>query len=157
MILGHLDHLDLAHLPLPNEVAQEVFAWLRAARPEHTKPGNYPLRGQDIYVKVQTYPTIARDAGRFEVHREYIDIQSTLSGAEMIEWYPAALQPPITPYDATRDVWYVPTPPAASTALMLPRFFVMLWPGEAHMPKISAGRHPEVLKMCVKIRAKIVG
>jgi biofilm protein TabA len=153
MILGHLDTLDVARVPLPDDVSKEVFGWMRAATADHTKPGTYPLRGEDIFVKVQTYPTIARESGRYEVHREYIDIQCTLSGAEIIEWYPATLRPPKTDYDSTRDVWYVETPPAASAALILPRFFALLWPGEAHMPKISDGQHAGVLKLCVKIRA----
>lgn len=154
MILGHLDYLDLVRLPFSADVVSEVFEWLRAADPQKTKPGDYPLRGEDIYVRVQAYPTIARKAGRYEVHQEYIDIQCTLSGAEIIEWLPARLQPPKTDYDAARDVYYVKTPPQASAALMLPRFFIMLLPGEAHMPKISDGQHAEVFKMCVKIRAK---
>jgi biofilm protein TabA len=156
MLIGHLEIPETGEALLRGQVWGSVFEWLKRASADEIKGGEYLIRGHDVYVKAQGYQTVPRDEARFEVHRQYIDVQCALEGAEAIEWYPANELEKETEYDKEKDVWFVKAPRQASRAIIFPRFYAIFWPGEAHMPKLRVRGVKDVFKVCVKIRAEIL-
>jgi biofilm protein TabA len=162
VLYGHLAAPDAyAHL-LAVPAWKLAFDWLKAASPE-TPAGIQQLQGDEIYVNVHGYETVARTQGRFESHRRYLDLQYCLAGGEMIDWWLASELAPDGGYDEGKDVRFY-QPPAdrlravpATTLRMAPGSFAIFHPSDAHCPKVQDGVNPRVFKLVIKIDQKRVG
>jgi len=112
--------------------------------------------GGDIVLKVFSYTTIdpRNDLAELESHRRYLDIHTSIIGAERIDWYPAASLSVIKPYDEIADeACYVKPHAACAGLVMTPGRFILFGPNDAHMPRLQATNKPEVVKKAVmKIR-----
>ena len=64
-----------------------VRAFLLENDPETLAPGRYEING-NVFVNVVAYAP--GEAGGFEAHREYSDLQYVVSGDEEIDWIPLA-------------------------------------------------------------------
>jgi YhcH/YjgK/YiaL family protein len=132
--------------------AFEALERLDGSAPE----GETRLDGDDVYLRVMSYATLAADAEgtHLEAHRRYVDIQMTLEGGERIDWFPVETLDPKAPYDEARDVQWLRWPgPAPASVDVLPGTFVVLFPEDAHMPKLATGRGDAwVKKVVVKVR-----
>jgi biofilm protein TabA len=112
--------------------------------------GRHDIDGDHLFALVQRYPSKPLTEGRWEAHRKYIDLQLVVSGTEQIG-YVSIDQLTAEPYDAERDLtWLSGT---AGQWITLPAgHFMLLWPGDAHMPQIQVGSASDVLKVVVKIQ-----
>ncbi|MBD5401849.1 DUF386 domain-containing protein [bacterium] len=108
----------------------------------------------DVYANVEEYTTKIIDNGKFESHRNYIDIQLLLSGMERI--YVREVQGLNTeiPYSLERDIEFYSDNIANSDFVTLNgNNFVMLYPHEAHAPQIALDElSTKVLKVVVKVK-----
>ena len=85
-----------------------------------------------------------------EAHRDYMDIQTVLVGAEGMEWCSADGLEVETPYDASKDVVLYNRPHQVQARIDLsPGTFAALFPQDAHLPQIIAGNAPELVKKVV--------
>ena len=111
--------------------------------------GRHDIEGDHIFALVQRYPSKPLADGRWEAHRKYIDLQLVVSGTEQIG-YVSIDQLTAEPYDAERDLTWLAG--AAGQWITLPAgHFMLLWPGDAHMPGVQVGSASDVLKVVVKI------
>jgi YhcH/YjgK/YiaL family protein len=111
-------------------------------------PGRHQLDGARLYALVSDYPPKPLAEGRWEAHRRYVDLQYVVSGVERIGVAPIDR---LTPgdYDADRDMQWLDG--AGDYLTVGAGQFVILWPGDAHMPGIAAGVPGPVRKVVVKI------
>jgi YhcH/YjgK/YiaL family protein len=121
--------------------------------------GYYELEGKDIYARVMSYQTAPRTTCKIEAHNQYIDIQSTLVGSEGIDVFHRDSLSVQQPYDEKKDVVILGEDKAEYvTVNNLPGYFTMLFPEEAHKPKISLNDQGEqVKKFVIKIRIQSEG
>lgn len=112
-------------------------------------PGDYPLDGERLILKIQQYNTRPAAEARPEAHRRYVDVQCVLSGSERIG---------VAPVDAMRreaeanpdgDIWFYEGETEAMT--LHPGDFMILYPGEAHAPCIAVDTPQPVKKALLKI------
>lgn len=132
------------------DLAREFLMSLRPDSPE----GDTKLDGDTAYGRVMAYKTRTPEEGLLESHRLYIDVQSTLDGAEGIEWFPRSTLARKQDYDPARDyeLWHRPGPPPARTDLY-PGMFCVLFPEDAHLAQqIVGGTARDIRKAVVKIR-----
>ena len=80
MILDNIADCDLYRNLGANFAAG--FDYLRATAFETVADGDYPIVGQDLFARVQSYQTRPREQCRWEAHRHYADIQYMIEGAE---------------------------------------------------------------------------
>ena len=111
--------------------------------------GRCDIDGDHIFALVQRYSSKPLSEGRWEAHRKYIDLQLVVSGTEQIG-YVSIDQLTAEPYDDERDLtWLSGT---AGQWITVPAgHFMLLWPGDAHMPQVQAGSATNVIKVVVKI------
>ena len=64
---------------------EKAFDFIKRAVAENLPVGKYEIDGKDLYASVQEYQAKAPEDGKFEGHRNYIDIQYIVSGIETIE------------------------------------------------------------------------
>jgi len=112
--------------------------------------GTYELDGRRVYALVQDYQTKRPDDGKWEAHRKYIDLQYIVSGEERFGYAPAGRMAE-GPYDDAKDMER-PQGDGSFTELRSGEF-MLLWPGEPHMPGMAVGEPAPVRKVVVKIQA----
>lgn len=154
MIVGEIAHWYQRLQGRPWDVAFSYLEGLEAGAPE----GDTALEDDAIFGRVMAYPTRPPEEGLLESHRRYIDVQTTLDGAEGIEWFPRDSLRIKRPYDAERDVelYHRPgTPPARVD--VHPGTFCVLFPEDAHLAQQIVGAGPQhIRKAVVKIRVDLV-
>jgi YhcH/YjgK/YiaL family protein len=103
-------------------------------------------------VRVMSYPTIKREEGIYEAHREMIDIQYTIEGAEAIEFTAAESLVPQGAYDSEKDVQFFDIPKVSEGRVdNLPGRFCILYPEDAHLPQLNVDGIGHVKKLVVKV------
>ena len=113
-------------------------------------PGRHELDGDNVFVIAQRYQSKPLAEGKWEAHRNYIDVQFVAEGVERIGWAPLGRLNLSEPYQEAKDVAFYQgegdfvTVPAGS--------FVILFPEDAHMPGIAVGTPAPVTKIVVKVR-----
>ena len=65
---------------------ETAFKFLEKAMTEDLPTGRYELDGDRVYAMVQAYDTKPSEAGVYEGHENYIDVQFIISGVECIEF-----------------------------------------------------------------------
>jgi YhcH/YjgK/YiaL family protein len=134
---------------------QPLFDWLKICR-------DFPLgekiefAGDKLFAKTMRLDTGAREAFKWETHREYIDLQYIVGGGEVIEWAPAAKLVPDGAYDPKTDFQFYA--PAAADALlpMTDGLFVFLFPADGHKPLVANGADRHVHKIIAKIHRSLL-
>lgn len=149
MVTDRLTNADL-YRPLSPRIAA-ALDYVRTTNFTAIADGRHDIEGDHMFALVQRYPSKPLAEGRWEAHRKYIDLQVVLSGVEQIG-YVSIDQLTAEPYDADRDLtWLSGT---AGQWITVPAgHFMLLWPGDAHMPGVQVGSSTAVLKVVVKIAA----
>jgi YhcH/YjgK/YiaL family protein len=129
---------------------QQAFAFLARGDLGQLAAGRYEIDGSRVYALVQEYDTKAAADGKWEAHRKYLDLQYIVSGAERFGFSPAGAME-AGPYDEAKDM----ERPIGDGGFLELRAgqFMILWPGEAHMPGMAIAEPVHVRKIVVKIAA----
>lgn len=148
-----VDTFDNWALYFSGDVWKTVLEFL-AGLNENSADGEYPIRGKDIFARVMSYQTRSRDEIVFEAHKEYVDIQTVLAGAEGIAWQSVNSLTVRQSYDAAKDVEFYLTPPTFPLRVDLTNGkFVALFPADAHAAQLHVDGMPSPLKkVVVKVR-----
>jgi biofilm protein TabA len=155
MIHGHLHTPDTYASLVQHPVWQTAFEWLRQM-PAAPEKGIHPIRGDDMYVNVMEYATLPRSQCRFESHRKYLDLQYTITGAELIEWRLNTELATDGGYDDAKDLQFYHLSDALTRVHMLPGHFAIFFPSDAHLPKVSDGTNGSVFKLVIKINLNLL-
>lgn len=151
MIADQLENWRRFSFLTGHPIWREAFEWIQ----EHAATANVGftnLSQEGFLVRVMTYPLKQRDVARFESHRNHIDLQYTISGAESIEWHPVDDLTPLGDYLPEKDFQYYETPArAAGRVDNREGSFCILFPGDGHMPQGEVPGYTEVRKLVVKI------
>ncbi|HWP50626.1 MAG TPA: YhcH/YjgK/YiaL family protein [Clostridia bacterium] len=112
-------------------------------------PGDYPVFGDDIILKIQSYNTKSPEQARLEAHRRYIDIQYIVSGEEKIAV--CALDQAGEELEARpdNDIWFYAG--SADAMTLKSGQFMILFPEDAHAPCIAVAEAAPVKKALVKV------
>lgn len=110
--------------------------------------GRHEIDGERLFVLVSEYVPKAQATCRWEAHRKYIDLQYVVSGVERIGVAPAASMRE-TGCEADRDLVWLEG--EGDFLTLGAGRFVLLWPGDAHMPGVATDPPESVRKVVVKI------
>ncbi|MDC1206443.1 YhcH/YjgK/YiaL family protein [Akkermansiaceae bacterium] len=151
MIIGKINDLSNVRALLERPIWKAAFEELKKLGGE-TPLGDYPLPGfPDALVKVMKYDTKPLEDCRYETHRQNVDLQFTISGGEVIEWFPASALEADGPFDESTDLQFY-RPLASQTAVHKKAgAFSIYYPGDAHRPQVNDGLNPSVFKAVIKL------
>ena len=129
---------------------EKVFKFLNSLAPDSRDSERIDLADNTMYAAIMTYQTCHPKDSKLEAHDTYIDIQMSLTNSEAIDWYPRDSLRIKTPYDPERDriLYHLPGPSPGRIG-NYPGFFTVLFPHDAHMPKLMTGSTPERVKKAV--------
>ncbi len=128
-------------------------AWSRIAAffgtlNENTPAGRYELDGDKIYVNVNDTHSHEVFPEKLEYHEKYADIQLVASGEETVLCGPLD-GAETTPYSEEKDCGFKMIGQTDVSAQLYPGVFLLLFPGEGHLPDVGNG--DRVLKVVVKV------
>jgi len=121
--------------------------------------GRFQISGDQCYANVSTYSTRELDPDLLEMHKEYLDIQITLEGRELIYCRDTSDLEELVPYSAGKDIAFYRMKPDCVTELVIGNGnFAIFYPGEGHLPGMNVIlEQPEtVLKVIVKIHKSLL-
>ena len=114
-------------------------------------PGRYELDGANLFVLVQAYDSIPKEQGKWECHRNYIDIQYIAEGTEMIGCNNTDKMKIKTEYNPEKDIAFLSG--EGDFITYSKGSYGIFFPEDAHMPKIAPpDSQGAVKKVVVKIR-----
>lgn len=148
-------HDQLIHLKhyLSDELYSIVQVFLEKVS-EEMPEGEYPLKGNKVFARVMSYSTSQEEDCQIEAHKEYIDIQATISGAEGISVFKEEGLQAKTEYDGDTDVTFFEKGDATPYIRCgnIPGYFTLLYPWEAHRPQERINAEGFVKKFVIKVR-----
>ena len=146
MILDRLSNSSLFERIHPG--IRRAFEFIHSSNPESLQPGRHEIDGDRLYAMVSGYRTKSADRKAWEAHRLYIDLQVMVQGAERICYAPLSRLTPGT-YDEAKDFLRLL---GEGDSVTLPEgSFMLLWPGDGHMPCLAVGEPEPIKKVVVKI------
>ena len=146
MIIDRIENAAL-YYPLHPKFKQ-VFDYI-AQIAIHTLPaGRHEVDGDAMYALVQEYDTKLKEAGKWEAHRRYIDLQYVVQGAEGMGY--------ANIHDLRQDEYipekdFLPLFGEGQQIELRSGYFVLLFPEDAHMPSMALGESQPARKIVVKI------
>lgn len=128
---------------------QTALDYFAGVTETHLEKANIPLDGGKVIVKVRPMNTKPEEQCSFEAHRKYADIHFLAYGTEQIGYAPA---------DKLRELSYDPDSDAAALEgsgeklTLVPGYFMITLPQDAHMPCIAPAEPAPIGKMIAKIK-----
>jgi biofilm protein TabA len=143
------DHLTNSHLYLPlGARIRRAFEYLQQTDLRSIPTGRHELDGKNLYVMSQEYMSKLPDQGKWEAHRNYIDLQYITSGIERIGY--AHLSRLVQgDYNPEKD--FLALTGIGDFVTLSAGDFMLLFPEDAHMPGMAVGDPVPVKKVVVKI------
>lgn len=94
--------------------------------------------GDGVFAMEQAYVPKPRSEGFFESHRQYIDVQVIVDGAEAMEVEEITRLAVTMDYDAERDlIKYATVAPLAARMALRAGDVALFWPTDGHMPSLA--------------------
>lgn len=150
MIITDLNHID-RQIGMSPEL-RKAFDFLRRRDILDLPDGRVELDGDRVYAIVQRYETVSAELPKFEYHRKYIDVQYIAAGEEVIGWALVERMTVTESYDGDKDICFGTVKRGTWTPAHLQAGQLMvLWPEDAHAPKLAAGPLAPVMKIVVKV------
>ena len=115
------------------------------------EPCRIELDGDNLFVLVQKYDTLPKEQGKWECHRNYIDIQYIAEGKELIGFNHIGNMKVSLPYNPEKDVEFLTG--EGDYATLNKGSYGIFFPQDAHQPKIAPKDIPgKVTKVVIKIK-----
>ncbi|MEW6357874.1 MAG: YhcH/YjgK/YiaL family protein [Planctomycetota bacterium] len=131
---------------------EEGFTFLVKTFNKSMQDGRYELAGGRGYANVESYRTFRAEGRRFEAHRKYADIQTVVSGEEIIEWAPVPALDVVEVYSEDRDAAFYQGAGGITRLHLTAGRFAIFFPSDAHKPGCSVDGPRDVRKIVVKIK-----
>ena len=132
----------------------KAFAYLRDTNFASLPNGEYEVEGRDIFARVNTYETEAREEKKPESHIKYIDVQFLVSGTECIGFASLTKEHKVVEdYAEKQDLLFYEKAYNENYVHMQAGDIAVFFPWEVHRPGCNAGSEKsEVKKVVVKVR-----
>ena len=130
MIFDKIENLDLYNIP------KDAVDFIKNLKPDFPL-GRYFI-SEKIYANVEEYSTKSHVECFFEAHKNYIDIQLLLKGAERIDTVFSEGLRVKEEYNPQRDIeFFFDDKRDVQSIKLEPGVFTVLYPHEAHKPQMN--------------------
>ena len=149
-----IDKMDKLESYLPEAIRKDVIAFVSGLTVD-TPDGEYKIIGDSVFAKVISCSLKAADACKIEAHDYYIDIQSVVMGEERIDVFERAGLSEDAPYNEAKDVIFYKPGSLLHSLTVKEKYFMVLFPHEAHRPQIEVPCCNSVKKFVLKIKTDL--
>ena len=131
------------------EKFKTAFEFINSTDFDSVTDDKIEIDGENIFALLQKYETKNPENAAWEAHRNYIDIQYMVSGAENMGFVKSCYLDVLEDYDKEKDVEYLNG--LGDFVQVGEGEFVVFFPDDAHMPSLKIKENDEVFKVVVKI------
>ena len=131
------------------ERIEKAFKYLEETDLAKLEVGKFEVDGKNIYVMVSEYETRKLEAGKWEAHKNYLDIQCMISGKEKMGYANISAMKTKIEYNVEKDIVFLDG--EGDYVAVNEGMFALFAPEDAHMPGIMAEKQQNVKKIVVKI------
>ncbi len=146
MIIDRIKNASL-YYPLHPKFKQ-AFDYIAQIEINIIPVGRHDVDHDAMYILVQEYNTKTKEAGKWEAHRRYIDLQYVVQGTEGMG-YANINDLQQGEYLPEKD--FLPLFGEGQQIELRSGYFVLLFPEDAHMPSMALGESQPARKIVVKI------
>jgi biofilm protein TabA len=139
------------HYALHQTYWEKVFEFISKNDLVSLPVAKYTIDGDNVFAPVSEYETKLPADGKWEAHKNYIDVQIVLSGKEQIGIAPVEKATVVVPYSEAKDVMFV-NPSVENDYHAKPGTFFIFFPTEAHRPNMMDGEQVKVKKIVFKVK-----
>ncbi len=108
--------------------------------------------GEGARANIQHYDSIEWEAGKFETHERYFDVQYVIEGAEYCGVCDRAmLGKVVDEYNEKNDITFYAEPAHCGKVLLNSGDFIVLGPEDAHKPRVKVDKVIPIKKVVVKV------
>ena len=133
------------------EKLAEALEFMKNVKFDEMELGRHDIN-EDFFLLIQKYDSKDADQGRFESHKNYVDIQYVVEGIESIGIAAVTAMEVDEAYIPERDVEFYKDPEVAAEFVLTDGSYAVLYPADAHKPGIKVGEAAPVKKMVGKVR-----
>ncbi len=134
------------------EKIQKGFEFLLNEDLKNLPDGRYEILDNEIYANVQSLKTKNQNLKKWEVHKDYIDIQYVISGKEKMGYgLLSDFYEVIEEYDKQKDIEFL-NGEKFNFADVKEGEFVIFYPNDVHAPMLSVDDDIEIKKVIVKVK-----
>lgn len=144
MIIDRIENAAL-YYPLHPDFKQ-AFDYIAQIDIHILPAGRHEVDGDAMYALVQEYDTKLKEAGKWEAHRRYIDLQYVVQGAEGMG-YANIHDLEQGEYMPEKD--FLPLFGEGGQIALRSGYFVLLFPEDAHMPSMALGELKPARKIVI--------
>ncbi|RJX72924.1 DUF386 domain-containing protein [Vibrio sinensis] len=149
MILGHIEHLDLAQLPYALHYALHQAL---SHNLEEIESGKYVIEDEHTFMNVMSFTTKNEVESKAEIHQEYIDIQLLIEGEEIIHFGTVDSANDKTEMDTENDFQFCESILNQQKVKLVSGMFAVFFPGEPHKPGCYELESSLIKKVVVKVK-----
>ena len=148
MIIGTLN--NPSHYVGFSERVVRAVKYFVEHNPQTLPLGKNSIEGNDIYYEVSEVETVRANEKLFEAHKNFIDLQMTLSGEEWYGYNCVDKLEKKIPYNPDKDAGFYS---GDGEYFQIPKGqFALFMPEDAHNPCVYFEKQGRVKKLVVKVR-----
>lgn len=134
-----------------NEKFKIGFDFLKNNNLKEMKDGRYDIV-EGVFANVQSLKTKNKTEKKWEVHKDYIDIQYVIKGEECMGYgILEDFKKVVVPYDKEKDIEFLDGE-KFNYIDVNENDFVIFYPNDVHAPMLSVKEGVEIKKVIVKIK-----
>lgn len=134
-----------------NEKFKIGFDFLKNNNLKEMKDGRYDV-AEGVFANVQSLKTKNKTEKKWEVHKDYIDIQYVIKGEECMGYgILEDFKKVVVPYDKEKDIEFLDGE-RFNYIDVNENDFVIFYPNDVHAPMLSVKEDVEIKKVIVKIK-----
>ena len=114
-------------------------------------PGEYPIDGRDVFLKIQEYETTTPENCKIELHELYADVQFIIEGEEEFGYSHRSGSIPKVPYNPATEMALVDCP-ELGIIIQKPGCFAIVFPQDAHQSCRIYKKPCRIKKGLIKVR-----
>lgn len=151
MIVETIDHVT-TYKSLGKNI-HSAINFLESVDMDALEDGRIDVDGEEVYAVVSSYETRDNHISKYEVHREYIDIQTLIEGEEIIFLNDRSIMKPDGQYNHETDKLNLIDSDGEMSLLLKRGRFTIFFPDDAHKACcLVDGRKKNVRKLLLKVK-----
>ena len=156
MIFGNINNINDMEKTCSKSIIQAIN-YLKNNDFVNMKTGIYNIMGEDVYAQVVDKETKSKYEAKAEVHREYVEIQFSVAGNEIIG-YAIDTGNNIVTQELLKEkdsIFYSDVENEVDL-VMVPGSFAIFFPEDVHRPWCEYNQQCKVRKINIKIKRSVI-
>ena len=152
----------LSNVNIPNATkslpaaVQRAVEYVKSHDIAGMEPGEYPIEGRDMFIRVFDLVTKTVEETLPEVHDKYIDVQYWASGEELMGIAPRVGNEIVERADPSDDIAFLKEAQAERFVYVHEGDFMVLYPWDAHRPGVQVNGPVTERKAVVKVSVDLL-